>query len=51
MFLMESRNKSVACNSDQNLVSKLESLRDQVSMASVQDVESSPESDKLVFAD
>jgi len=35
VFLTESRNKSVARNSDQNHVSELESLREQMSVAGV----------------
>jgi len=38
---MESRDKSIACHSDQNYVSDLESLREQKSVAGVQNIESS----------
>jgi len=50
VFLMEGRDKPVAGNSDQNRVSQLESLREQVSMARVQEVKGSSKSHKLVFA-
>jgi len=48
---VEGRYKSVARDSDQNGVSNFESLREQMSVAGVQDVEGSSESHKFVAAD
>ena len=47
---MESRDKLVVCNAYQDHVSELESLREQMSVAGMQDIESSSESHKLVWA-